>query len=549
MSAPPAICIACARTGAKPEQAAGRLRLQAEWRWVLTGPDAALGAVQNVLPPAVAERIGSALVLQFGNAVGAFDLPGVGIVDVCSDKWTEADFERMLADVSRVVASLPFWAGAAAQAAHDRWIAREEASLLHRLAYLRHITSDQSPFDDQLLPALRRVVADPHRRLRSRIRLIPIAWVQRVDARTLEDLAAGRGPRCRPRARLRGPLSAVGDHLPETVREPANESTLDVPENRFVKLFLDMCLGVLEASEVWARSECGGSSLSAAVVAEVHRTRDLLGAFRRHRMWEDIGALHAVPVQSTVLQRRYGYRQVLRHYVQLRLAPRIPLSAEDVRRLLEIKNIATLYELWCFFAVVEAVTAIVGRPLDANESLAETAAQGTRLRRGLEVKWPGGVRVVYNPTFSRAAPEPWHSYSLLMRPDIVIETTGPAGPRMDLLDAKFRLGSAARLLPPSECEEEPDDEPGRTCLRDDLNKMHAYRDALPAIRSAWVLYPGDEFRFFPSAPSGSAVTWPGDLPSELDGIGAVPLRPGDTSDVLQNTIRSLLDAKRGSHPR
>ena len=65
-----------------------------------------------------------------------------------------------------------------------------------------------------------------------------------------------------------------------------------------------------------------------------------------------------------MLQRRRGYRDVLRHYLTLRAAARLPLSDAKLLRLLGLKDVANLYELWCFFAVVEAVEVILLRAPD-----------------------------------------------------------------------------------------------------------------------------------------------------------------------------------------
>jgi predicted component of viral defense system (DUF524 family) len=63
--------------------------------------------------------------------------------------------------------------------------------------------------------------------------------------------------------------------------------------------------------------------------------------------WGGIGVMGHVPVGSTVLQRRRGYREVFGHFARLRLAARVPRDHRVVHRLLETKDIAELYELWC----------------------------------------------------------------------------------------------------------------------------------------------------------------------------------------------------------
>ena len=60
--------------------------------------------------------------------------------------------------------------------------------------------------------------------------------------------------------------------------------------------------------------------------------------------------------------------------------------------------------------------------------------------------------------------------------------------------------------------------------------MHAYRDAIPAARTAWILYPGDDFRTFYVDPNE-----PG-----RGGVGAVPLVPGGGDGAIREVLRGLL---------
>ena len=77
--------------------------------------------------------------------------------------------------------------------------------------------------------------------------------------------------------------------------------------------------------------------------------------------------------------------------------------------------------------------------------------------------------------------------------------------------------------------------------RGDLHKMHTYRDAIPCARSVWILYPGTETRFYNAAPA-SANSSADPLPHILDGVGAVPLQPGDGQHaVLGRVFHRLLN--------
>ena len=60
---------------------------------------------------------------------------------------------------------------------------------------------------------------------------------------------------------------------------------------------------------------------------------------------------------------------------------------------------------------------------------------------------------------------------------------------------------------------------------------HTYRDALENVRSVRILYPGTEASFHPAHGAVNGLH---------DGVGALPLRPGDAVQMMQ--LRDVLSA-------
>ena len=279
----------------------------------------------------------------------------------------------------------------------------------------------------------------------------------------------------------------------------------------------------------------------------------------RHSMWEEVGRMARIPFSSTVLQRRRGYRRVLQHFSRIRLAPMIPLDKEAMRDLLELKNIALLYELWTFFRIVHELSVLKGPPVRSGR--ATSGPFQTDFAAGGTFEWASGVRLVYNQHFSRSRPRRRHSYSVPLRPDIALSI--PDGPNSGLhvFDPKFRVHGLADVGLAGSDKDGDDEKAGERAgsfKRGDIYKMHAYRDAIPDARSVWILYPGGDFRFFGipgrRVQSGhQAVSTPEGLPEELQGVGAIPLAPvvGDTTGggrrgaaasdgLLRETLRRML---------
>jgi predicted component of viral defense system (DUF524 family) len=218
---------------------------------------------------------------------------------------------------------------------------------------------------------------------------------------------------------------------------------------------------------------------------------------------------------SAVLQRRRGYRDVLFHFVRMRHAVKgLPFSSEAFDALLEGRDVAHLYELWAFFRVVEALRAILGPPTSADSPTRTDL--GVAVSR-FAVAWGSEVRAVYQQPFSASRGT---SYSLSYSPDVALFVHD----RLHLFDAKFRLGPSNN------------GNSDRSFRSEDIDKMHAYRDAIRDARSAWILYPGTSSIFY-DVELGLQEGSPG---ADAEGVGAISLRPGDANQDLDRVLQGLL---------
>lgn len=97
-------------------------------------------------------------------------------------------------------------------------------------------------------------------------------------------------------------------------------------------------------------------------------------------------------------------------------------------------------------------------------------------------------------------------------------------------DAKYRVDNLLAQLTPAPDSDELSVESTASggANRDDLLKMHAYRDAISRTAGAYVLYPGSEIKDIRRHPGFKEV---------LPGLGAFPLRP--SSDGLSASSKAL----------
>ncbi len=544
------------RSGERPPFRRGRWRLQSERRWILEGPGEKLDDIKAVLPTGACTQAGTgALVLDLVNSVGVLALPHVGRpVELYTGKLREEDFEALLADLTDIATSLPFAARGPGSARYARGPAPRDEVLYHAFVYLRYILSDRAPVETRLLPALELIQRMPYRRWRTERREVGIEALTRLDERTLLDLVTRAGaPAHSPSLSPAGAAlaSRLGDQLPETVSERRIRATIDTPENRFVKAFIGQAQGIIGRTRSAATRR--RNAFERGLIDDCDWMDAALLPIVRHSMWEVVGPLARIPFSSTVLQRRRGYRQVLRHFARIRLAPRIPLDRNEMRDLLELKNIALLYELWTFFRLADVIRDVVGPPTHGARPASGPFEVTLASNRTFE--WASGVQLAYNPSFSHSGTPPYRSYSVGLRPDISLEIARGPNRGLHLFDAKFRLQTpaeagldrAGETTTGGEATDEKSAERKGHFTRGDLYKMHAYRDAIPETHSVWILYPGSEFCFYDASGNHSISESPEQLPDTVQGVGAIPFAAtqGDGSAASSHgiagaTIRRLL---------
>ena len=428
-------------SGEPAKEADRRYRLQTERKWVVEGDDHALTQIANQLPSANRTRVGTnALILNLVNSVGVLNLPHLGEVELVTGKFGPDQFDAMLRELTESATTLPFSAGEAAAGRYSVTTAPRDEVLYHAFVYLRYILSDRAPEGVRLLPALEMIVREPHRLWRSHRRDVRIEAMTRVDAHTPLDLVTRPGMAVV--ASSLSPSGArlaerLGWRLPEVVSERKIRPTTDTPENRFVKAFIGQARTIIGRMRS-AVSSRRPDAFRRNLLRDCDRMEASLMPIARHSMWEEVGRMVRIPFSSTVLQRRRGYRRVLQHFSRIRLAPMIPLDKDGMRDLLELKNIALLYELWTFFRLVHEISAVLGSPPVRSGRLASDLFQ-TAFAAGGTFEWDPGVRLVYNQRFSRSRRGQRHSYSVPLIPDIALRV--PDGPNagLHLFDAKFRV--------------------------------------------------------------------------------------------------------------
>jgi hypothetical protein len=515
------------RPGTLSERASGEVELAAEARYLVRlGEGASPNALRGALTVLAGATEGT---LQFGNFVGRTSLGGRTLV-VESSRIDAAAVERMLDQVAQRLGSLPFGFAGPTAVPYAPDARRSPEVLYHTYVLLRDVFARRGAHD--LPAAMARILGAPHETpMVDRPRLTPLAHVSRIDAGTLAAvtlqpelliaLPAGSPLRSHPLARR---LSGA---MPDLVRISPLTHTTDNRENRFVVAVLERCARIARRFERYARATAHPAASQNA--AEARLIASALERWRRHPVLGAVPADSAPPLLSTVMRGRAGYRELLRLHGDLSSRIRFDAGPADMAPLLEVRDAAQIYEFWCYFELVGALERLLGEHAATSRFSAGMLSSGIPYGYRSRI---GEVELLYNQTFSRTTSTTpvrgRHSYSVRLRPDITLRTGG----RLHLFDAKLKREFTDALDRPDAEEALASTD---TFKREDLYKMHAYRDAL-AADSVWVLYPG-------SAPSPDRypASWDSSASSLFTGVGAIALRPGAVhdgglADLLGNLI-------------
>ncbi|MHB9145724.1 MAG: DUF2357 domain-containing protein [Symbiobacteriia bacterium] len=358
-----------------------------------------------------------------------------------------------------------------------------------------------------LIGALQAIAREPHRALTYEEVAAPVARVQRLDSRTAPWLL--QHPRvwvpAAAGANMVPMLATTGERLlPERVLQDRAEETFDTPENRFARHFVTSLNLVARR----LRPLVQRLHLPADALDEVDRE---LREAASQQWFQEVGALTFFPTASHVLQRRDGYRDLYDLYRAF-LFSRTPFT-RALQEAVANRDVATLYECWCYLALSESLEHQFGPPASMTELATETGG----LRPGLRTGFRNGATLFYNRHFTHGR----GSYSVGLQPDFTVMLAD--GDTVSL-DAKFRFQVPARGF--EGISSEAPNSAERDAERTDIYKMHTYRDAL-GHRAVVILYPGDRSVFYRHPDGAELQPLLRDVIEEKNfrGVGALSLRP------------------------
>ena len=353
----------------------------------------------------------------------------------------------MLRDIAERMTELLMDRFAASESSFDQDDTRDAATLYQRFAFIRALIANES---FQL--ALGEITRRPH-----------VDWLERHEfvrpGAPLKADSYGLRQLLRPGARIQWPGGPI-DSLPVHLDRRQTEATHDTAPNRFVKFALERWRQVLADIDAGLTSNDSDPAVRRGR-REVAQVLEQLDQLLNQDLFRELGHLTRFPAENQVLQRREGYRDVFRAYVEFELAARLSWPRTESRFGAGQRDVATLYEYWAFIQLTGLVADLIGQSFDITPLIAiradglnvvlqtgkATLLRGTVERLGREMI----VELTFNRTFA-AGKDRFGSWTRPMRPDFSLVIQSPSDrpaafePVVLHFDAKYRVNLFTELF-------------------------------------------------------------------------------------------------------
>lgn len=420
------------------------------------------------------------------------------------------DYRKMLEDITAYYTDLVLMQGSPVTQKLEIDNDTPQQTLYQRYAFVRSIV-ESTAFQE----AIHKIIANPVRKWEETIVERNVSNVKRLSRRNMHQIATARDRIPVHNSDELG-LPHGLNSVPRTLTVAYKRDTLDNQENQFVKF-------VLRSFSSFCSELRSKKNANDRLKAEIDKTMDILNGHLNTLFFKQVSMPSQLNLNSPVLQRKEGYREILQAWLMFDLAAKLSWKGGDNVYEAGKRNVAVLYEYWVFFKLMEVISRVFDiDPVSVNR-LVKTDSDRINLeiQQGkmtmIEGLYDAGnrkfnVRFYYNRTFAHTREDneinKSGSWTMNMRPDYTLsiwpgEINMEQAESEDLIvhihfDAKYRvnkidLGEDEALSEEEISEgllnEKKEQEEG-IYKRADLLKMHAYKDAIRRTSGAYILYPG-----------------------------------------------------------
>jgi len=358
------------------------------------------------------------------------------------------DFELMMAEVQEIMAGLAF------EYLKSTYIGGKieptgQQTNLEWVILFEHILED-------LKRSLRQIARNPIRGLRRDEHMQRLEQISKVDGALRRAIRKGQG-------KGQSPIKISGLNLKAKYFAAKPQYSLDTPEHRWLDFQLKKIQQKLSKISLQEKARKYHRPENIQKFNQFERTVASLQMLEPLR--ECSFSPNSAGFSSLQLMSSSGYREAYKALIILQMGLRVEGNALN----LSLKDISTLYEYWCYLAIVRLLAEQMGYSFNLRDVIdVKQSGLKVRLKQGRESTIPfkndaQEVDLVYNPHISQEA-------LLTHKPDIMLKMQRNGWPTVRaVLDAKYRLDDSEQTVQALGLPAPP---------QDALNVLHRYRDAI-----------------------------------------------------------------------
>ncbi len=299
------------------------------------------------------------------------------------------------------------------------------------------------------------------------------------------------------------------DYVPHRITQSYYEETVNTPENRLLKHFLESLDALIQELIMKIDNE---NLIKERLEIFGDKTQEYLS----DNWLEEVGKLDQVPMNSQVLQKKEGYRDIFKYYLNFEFGFRPQWKEMDDLIKGHERKLYDLYEFWCYFKLLKIMERLSVQKIKYDDIFGVDYKDWT-----IELKEDSNsiiefiinvenekipVKLAYNLSFTRKGK--YKSYSLGLRPDYSLIINVNDKDKFLHFDAKYKSRGITK-----------NDELYRQKIykKEDVDKMHTYKDAILNSLGSYVIYPGNK----------RPVIFQ-ERDNIIPSVGAFPLTPGNS---------------------
>lgn len=444
-------------------------------------------------------------------------------------------YSAMIADLSQQALSLIFEANSPLYQEFEL-DSRQKETYYEDFMFLEYL------FRRENLPSIFEYLSkNIHSQLKNHIETVPLSFASNVNQNTLNNIISKPNNLFKSDADFKI-VKKLNGYIPYEIEQTKHEDIIDIPENRFLKYFLELIENLIEKLIL--------NSNEGYIKDKLLSFREEIEYFLSNKFFNHISTMEYLPFNSQILQKKEGYREIFKYFLMLEFSFR--LSWNEINNQFKgfEKKLSELYEYWCYFKLLKILNNLSVNKIKFEDIFTINKDNWSiSIKKGLKslkkfklslLDYEIEVELFYNLRFSEGSK--YRSYSLAFKPDYTLLVKIGENINYIHFDAKYRseleiatfynnIGKTNNELDNKINERDSLEEKDYVFKDGDIYKMHTYKDSILKTEGAYVLYPGNKTKqFF-------------ETNTIIPSVGAFSLTPGNDEydeDDLEEFIHEIL---------